>query len=241
MTSQAELYLPQGYRINPPASADRDGTPYWERGLAHNDTRYQVPVYRLAAKRARQLSPQLVMDIGCGSGDKLNEFFATRPYRVVGVDQESAIKLARARFPRTEWISGDLDDEAFWAKLSSHEPDLVICSDVIEHLVDPVGLLRRLRNLVGSGLLVLSTPDRSRLECDPLGPPGNPRHVREWTSTELSRLLEASGFQIVAQHHLLPRRYSPTVAELRRFIGRARRGMAIPDRRTCQVHELRRS
>lgn len=240
MTSQTEFHLPVGYRTNPPASADRDGTSYWELGLTHNDVRYQVPVYRLAAKRARTLRPALVMDIGCGSGDKLNEFFGKSPYGVVGVDQESAIQLARARFDRVEWLSGDLDSEEFWTTLSTYEPDLVICSDVIEHLVDPLGLLRRLNNVIGDGLLVLSTPDRSRLDSDPLGPPGNPRHIREWTAEELSRLLEASGFHIVDQHHVLPRRYSPTIAEFRRFVGRARRGMALPDRRTCQVHELRR-
>jgi 2-polyprenyl-3-methyl-5-hydroxy-6-metoxy-1,4-benzoquinol methylase len=237
----SRLQLPEGYRTNPAASADRDGTPYWERGLAHNDVRYQAPVYRLAAKRARRLSPRLIMDIGCGSGDKLNEFFGGGPWRVVGVDQESAIQLARARFARVEWLSGDLDSEVFWANLSTYQPDMVICSDVIEHLVDPLDLLRRLRELVDDGLLILSTPDRSRLDTDPLGPPGNPRHIREWTSGELARLLEASGFHIVAQHHLLPRRYSPTITELRRLVGRARRGMAIPDRRTCQVHELRRA
>lgn len=240
MTSQSELYLPPDYRTNPPASADRDGTPYWEAGLAHNDVRYQMPVYRRAARLSRRIRPTLLMDIGCGSGDKLNKYFGGAAHRVLGVDQESAILLARARFPRVDWLSGDLDSEAFWAELATHNPDLVICADVIEHLVDPVGLLSRLHHLIGSGTLILSTPDRSRLDSDPLGPPGNPRHIREWTADELSNLLEASGFEIIRRYHVLPRGYSPTVAELRRFVGRARRAMAVPDQKSCQVHELRR-
>ncbi len=239
MTREAELFLPQGYRTNHPASADRDGTPYWEDGLDHNDIRYQVPVYRLAAERARMLSPGLVMDIGCGSGDKLVEFFRTAPSRVVGVDQDSAISLAKSRFTGIEWLSGDLDSEQFWTVLTAYRPDLVICSDVIEHLIDPLGLLRRLRTLTGSGLLILSTPDRSRCSANSLGPPGNPRHIREWTADELSRLVEATGFTIVAKHHLLPRRYSWTMTEFSRVLGRARRGLAIPDKRTCQAYELR--
>ena len=240
MTNNTSLYLPSDYRTNPPASADSDGTPYWERGLSHNDSRYQVPVYRLAARRANELTPRLVMDIGCGSGDKLNEFFGRATCRVIGVDQESAISLARSRFGSIDWLAGDLGSAEFWAELAGHQPDLVICADVIEHLVDPVGLLERLHALIGDGRLILSTPDRARLDSDPLGPPGNPRHIREWTADELSTLLEASGFEIVARHHLLPRRYSPTLAELRRLLGRARRGMPVPDRRSCQVHELRR-
>jgi 2-polyprenyl-3-methyl-5-hydroxy-6-metoxy-1,4-benzoquinol methylase len=239
MTGETEFFLPPGYRTNVPASADRDGTPYWEHGLDHNDIRYQVPVYRLAATRARRLSPKLVMDIGCGSGDKLAEFFGTTPARAVGVDQESAISLAKKRFTGIEWLSGDLDSEQFWTDLTAYTPDLVICSDVIEHLVDPCGLLRRLHRLTGDGLLILSTPDRSRFDPASLGPPGNPRHIREWAAEELAKLVEASNFKIVAQHHLLPRRYSWTMAELERLLGRARRGMAIPDRRTCQVYELR--
>ena len=240
MTNNTSLYLPSDYRTNPPASADSEGTPYWELGLSHNDIRYQVPVYRLAARRANELAPRLVMDIGCGSGDKLNEFFGRATCRVIGVDQESAISLARSRFRSIDWLAGDLGSTEFWAELAGHQPELVICADVIEHLVDPVGLLERLHALVGNGRLILSTPDRDRLDSDPLGPPGNPRHIREWTADELSTLLEASGFEIVARHHLLPRRYSPTFAELRRVLGRARRGMPVPDRRSCQVHELRR-
>jgi 2-polyprenyl-3-methyl-5-hydroxy-6-metoxy-1,4-benzoquinol methylase len=239
MTSQTEFFLPNGYRTNPPASADRDGTPYWEGGLAHNDVRYQVPVYRLAAKRTQDLSPGLVMDIGCGSGDKLDEFFDPSRYRVVGVDQDSAIQFARDRFEGIEWLSGDLDSDEFWDDLAGFQPDLVICADVIEHIVDPVRLLQRLHHLIGDGVLILSTPDRARLGGDPLGPPGNRRHIREWSAEELAQLVEANGFQVIAQHHLLPRRYSWTLGELRRLIGRARRGMPIPDRRTCQVLELR--
>lgn len=238
MTNETDLFLPADYRTNRPASADRDGTPYWERGRGHNDVRFQVPVYRLAAKRARSLSPRLVMDIGCGSGDKLAEFFGKAPYRVVGVDQDSAIRLVD-QHADIEWVPGDLDSDRFWGELATYEPDLVICADVIEHLVDPKGLLQRLRHLTGNGLLILSTPDRAMFD-DQSGPPGNPRHIREWTNAELRKLAEASGFDVVASHHLLPRRYSPTIAELRRLVGRARRGMAIPDRRTCQALELRR-
>jgi len=240
VTGQTEFFLPAGYRTNPLASADRDGTPYWQHGLANNDVRYQVPVYRLAARRARELAPDLVMDIGCGSGDKLAEIFSGQRHRVVGVDQASAIALARERFRGIEWLSGDLDSEQFWAELANSRPDLVICADVIEHLSDPAGLLRRLRDLVGDGLLILSTPDRARLRREPLGPPANPRHVREWTAEELALFVRTSGFTIVGHHHVLPRRYSWSPTELRRLIGRARRGMAIPDRRTCQVLELRR-
>jgi predicted TPR repeat methyltransferase len=238
----SELFLPDGYSTNPPASADRDGTPYWQAGLTHNDVRYQVPVYRLVARRARTLAPRLVMDIGCGSGDKLAEFLSPLPTRVVGVDQESAIQIARERFPQVEWCSGDLDRDSLWDDLLQFRPELTICADVIEHLVDPVGLLARLHRLIDEGLLVLSTPDRSRLENrSALGPPGNPRHIHEWTMEELSSLVVANGFRIVDHHHLLPRRYSLTKVEVKRFVWRALHRLHVPDPSSCQVLELRRA
>ena len=237
------LFLPDGYQQNPPASADRDGTPYWEGGRAANDTRFQVPVYRLATRRARQRSASVVMDIGCGSGDKLAEFFGSGPGRVIGVDQDSAIELAASRFPAIKWLSGDLDAGGgdLWDDLSSQHPDVTICADVIEHLSDPRGLLQRLHALIGEGLLVLSTPDRSRLDGNPVGPPGNPRHVREWTADELPGLVRSAGFDVIAHRHRLPRRYSPTMLELKRTIYRAIHRQAIPDRRSCQILELRRA
>jgi SAM-dependent methyltransferase len=239
MSTPDGLFLPPGYRTNKPASADSAGTPFWEGGLEHNDVRYQIPVYRLAAKLARRIDPDVIVDIGCGSGDKLAEFFGASRARVVGVDQESAISLARSRFPTVEWLSGDLETDDLWQQLNALRPALVICADVIEHLSDPVELLTRLRVLSASGVLVLSTPDRARLGASASGPPGNPRHVREWSAPELVGLVTANGFEVLAHHHLLPRHYSPSVLELKRVVYRALHFQAIPDRRSCQALELR--
>jgi 2-polyprenyl-3-methyl-5-hydroxy-6-metoxy-1,4-benzoquinol methylase len=238
VTEATSLHLPGGYLENPPASADSAGTPFWEGGLEHNDVRYQVPVYRLAVRRARQRGCRTIVDIGCGSGDKLARHFEARGLRVVGVDQESAIRLARRRFRGVEWTAGDLETDAFWEELRQLEPDMVICADVIEHLVDPVTLLHRLRDLVADGLLLLSTPDRSRLVAPQSGPPLNPRHIREWSAEELSRLVQASGFTVLRHHHLLPRQYSISMLEFKRLIYRALHAQAIPDRRSCQAMEL---
>jgi hypothetical protein len=57
---------------------------------------------------------------------------------------------------------------------------VVICADVIEHLPDPVPLVRNLASLAErSRAVVVSTPDRA-LVGGPhhLGPPGNPSHAR---------------------------------------------------------------
>lgn len=233
-----ELRLPAGYRCNPSASSDRTGTPYWEEP-GHNDLRYQVPVYRLAARRTKAMHADVVIDVGCGSGDKLQRFLTGTARTVVGIDQGSGIDLARERHPALQWRSGDLDDDAFWDEHSELTPDLVICADVIEHLSDPRALLRHLKTLTGDGLLLLSTPDRARLDVAQMGPPKNPRHVREWTALEFADLATTSGFRILKHHHLLPRQYSASVLDTKRVVWRALHRLPIPDRRSCQVLELR--
>ena len=228
--------LPTGYEENPPASADAVGQGFWAEGAVATDVRMQAPVYRWAAEVARTPEVRTVLDVGCGSARKLVDLVAPHAH-VVGCDQASGIRRARREAPDLALVEGDLDDPATWERALGHRPDLVICADVIEHLADPARLLDRLRDLCGpTGLLLLSTPDRSRLDGAPQGgPPRNPRHVREWTAAEMEALLVAHGLGVRERRHLLPRRYSLSVAELRRTVGRARRRLAVPDAHSCMA------
>lgn len=240
----ALLFLPHGYRTNPARSADAEGTPFWtpEAPTGGNDVRFQDQVYRWAARLVRSGEVgSTVVDIGCGSGHKLVRHVAPVTDRWLGVDQPSGIATATATFPDGRWLAVDLATDDAWAELDAQHPDLVLCADVIEHLTDPHLLLARLRALAGpDGRVLLSTPDRARLDdASPLGPPRNPRHIREWSRDEMELLLESTGFEVVAQRHLLPRRYSPTVLEAKRTVHRALHGRAVPDRRSCMAFLLR--
>jgi trans-aconitate methyltransferase len=240
MTGSAQLYLPPGYRENPPLATDTEGGAYWadpEETEVRNRRRYQDAVYRIAARRARH---KRVLDVGCGTGQNLVRRVGRVTVGTVGVDQPSAIEMARRAYPDREWIAGDLGADEIWERLRALAPDVVICADVIEHVPDPRELLDRLRGLLDpSGTLVLSTPDRARTEDQAaLGPPRNPRHVREWTRPEMQRLLESTGFAIRSSRHVLPRRYPPTVVEAKILVWRALHLRPIPGRRSCMVFEL---
>ena len=232
-----ELFLPWGYRENPPASADAGGTPFWGEGLHSSDVRYQDPVYRVAAGLVHRHGWDPLVDVGCGTGHKLVDRVGAVTTRFVGADQPSAIALARSHFRDRTWVEGDLDDERLWERLARAGPRLVLCADVIEHVDDPVALLLRLRRLAGtSGRVLVSTPDRSRLErSSDLGPPTNPRHIREWAQDELELLAASTGFRVERAWHLLPRRYSATRTELNRAAYRALHLRAVPDRRSSMA------
>lgn len=242
MTS-APLFLPSGYRENPPLATDVGGGAYWadpEETKTRNRRRYQDAVYRIAARRARG---KLALDVGCGTGQNLVRRVGTVTDRTIGVDQPSAIEMARVAYPDRQWIAGDLGADEVWTDLGALAPDVVICADVIEHVADPHELLERLRELLGAAsVLVLSTPDRARTEDQAeLGPPRNARHVREWAFPEMQRLLESSGFAITSSRHVLPRRYPPTTIEAKILAWRALHLRPIPGRRSCMVFELARA
>jgi glycosyltransferase involved in cell wall biosynthesis len=237
-------FLPPGYRVNPSqltgtpgesSSSDSAGTPFWGETVGHNDVRYQDPVYRWAARLVKGGATP-VIDIGCGSGHKLVHRVGKVTDDYVGVDQPSGIRLATQHFPNSNWIATDLEDPEAWEALAERRPKLVICSDVIEHLTDPGQLLERLHGLAAHGRVLLSTPDRSRIEGAPwLGPPGNPRHIREWTQDELVLLVESEGFRVLERRHFLPRRYSFTRTDFNRTLYRLLKRKPVPDPRYSQA------
>lgn len=75
---------------------------------------------------------------------------------------------------------------------------IIVCKEVIEHLVNPDYMLLSLKKLMDyAPVCLLSTPERdlTRGTGDP-GPPLNPTHVREWNLKEFKQLLSFAGLNI---------------------------------------------
>lgn len=180
---------------------------------------YQPDVYSLAEFFA-SLGIRRVIDIGCGKGEKLRPL-ANR-FEIIGLDIGANIEHCRRAFPRGEWITHDLESDRDFPFAGTRLDDaIVICADVIEHLTNPMPLLRNLRTCAARGAsVVLSTPERdlSRGIGD-LGPPPNPSHVREWTIGELRVLLQHMGFDIpflgLTANNSIDRQMSTIIAILR--------------------------
>ncbi len=137
---------------------------------------YQKEVYQFAREIADREGLRRIADVGCGSGYKLMRYF--QRLETVGYDLGPTVEYLRKTYPDREWRVSD------FSVPPAFEADLVICADVIEHLPDPVPLVRWLESF-GAPWIVISTPDRSLfLRGDFWGPPANPAHVREWTMAE---------------------------------------------------------
>jgi glycosyltransferase involved in cell wall biosynthesis len=143
---------------------------------------WQTDVYRLAAKLARAAGIKRIIDIGCGRAGKLSAFAGA--FEIIGYDYGDNIAYCQQTYPNGQWHVADLETEIVTADFRD---SVVICADVIEHLVKPDTLLETLRSAAQTAAYVLvSTPDRERLYRNPQnGPPDNKAHVREWTNAEL--------------------------------------------------------
>lgn len=159
----------------------REGYVHRDHILYFDDTdysdEYQWEVYKVARHLVHKYDFQTVADIGCGSGYKLLNFFSDR--QTIGIDVEPTLTTLRRRYPDRVWLKSDFENPPI------RQADIIICADVIEHLLNPDELLECLAR-IDSKFIVLSTPDRNLLTKGVHGPPYNPAHVREWNFEEFA-------------------------------------------------------
>lgn len=173
----------------------------------------------------REIEPLLpplaerVLDVGCGAGATLQWLKQSgRCRHTVGVEMmESAAALARERVD--EVIVGD----ANLLIASAFEPqsfDLVLCLDVLEHLVDPWSFVSHLRPLLKpGGLVIASLPNVRHLRVVlPLLLAGRWRyddsgildrtHLRFFTRDSALALMSGGGLQVTQWRRRLPPAHS---------------------------------
>jgi SAM-dependent methyltransferase len=161
-----------------------------------DDAVYQPDVYAITALAARRVGASCIIDVGCGRAAKLMELAGE--FETVGIDVGANLEHCRRQHPTRTWLACDLDrPHTLPVPPEVLARSVIVCSDVVEHLLQPEHLLRSLSAaLRHARLAVISTPERdvTRGFAD-MGPPANPCHIREWNLAEFTRLLE---------HHALP-------------------------------------
>lgn len=196
----------------------------------------------LARALASHPGPHRIVDVGCGDGTatELIARIATDTASgatVVGIDW-SATALARARARGLLVIQGGTDGSTGNGNgglpLPDASTDVIIMSELIEHLIDPDSALDEARRVLRpGGILLLSTPNLAAwynralicLGIQPVfsevslrgiyGRPGREvaGHLRLYTRRALTQLLTARGFHCEraegAPYHDVPRPLRP--------------------------------
>jgi 2-polyprenyl-3-methyl-5-hydroxy-6-metoxy-1,4-benzoquinol methylase len=165
----------------------------------------------LNALDAYTREPRAVLDVGCGDGSLAVSLGRRFPRaHVVGIDPNAA--LPRGRLPKNVTIRraaiGDSLDDEF---------DAILCTDVLEHIVDDAGAFDWLAShLQPEGVLLVhvpATPQKHhiRFVADAMREEvatGRGPHLREGYSREsLHKLAEGTGLRIVSltsTFHALP-------------------------------------
>ncbi|WP_447825741.1 class I SAM-dependent methyltransferase [Aeromonas salmonicida] len=154
---------------------------------------WQLEVYLFALGLMVKHDFSSIADIGCGSAYKLVTYF--KSYNTLGIELPGNVAALRKRYPDRTWL------ETNFIPRNEFSSDIIIFSDVIEHLPNPDDALEYIKKQRFK-YLVISTPAKDFLydKDDPFfyGPPKNPAHQREWTMSEFRDYLEQH-FSIVEQ------------------------------------------
>ena len=169
---------------------------FW-RKFEKSASRHPANLYRydqiLSALRAWRGPTGHIVDLGCGNGALLRDL-QRQPglERLVGIDASQEIIVRnRARRDGIEYFQGDLQnlqrpDLSRWA-------DVVICSEVIEHMPEPDPVFPVAWDVLKpGGMFLLSTQSgkRRRHDIELLG------HLRHFQLSELVTKVCAAGFTV---------------------------------------------
>jgi 2-polyprenyl-3-methyl-5-hydroxy-6-metoxy-1,4-benzoquinol methylase len=178
--------------------------------------------------------PGRALEIGFGAGVYLRAL-ANYYEEVVGTDlNQSQVEYARLRIADITNLRVLIDDITD-SRLPAHSFDLVLCSEVLEHIGDTGGAIAGIRRVVTpGGLLIVSTPQRHsllELACKLAFMPGvinlvrrvygeavfETGHVSLMTERQITAALESAGFHI--RQRFKSGLYLPLVAEFAGITG----------------------
>jgi len=195
----AALYPSTYYTVNP-------DSPLYLHGFIY-EQKIRSDIKRICSYAdVRRLNS--IVDIGCGDAARLFELRKIVPPETecIGLDLRFQLDvLKRAYAANIRLVEGSETD---LENLRDAAHDLMIMSQILEHLRDPVDALERLRSkLVRNGLLLIETPNRGGLDYRLFrgrywGGYHLPRHFHLFTHDSLAQTAEQAGYRVVRQGSL---------------------------------------
>ena len=181
---------------------------YWSSSSAkergYTDYRADQPLYlktyrrRLSVVRRHFAQPGRVLDVGCAAGYFL-DVMRGDGWQVVGLEPSDAIRPHAERLLGAANVRGGLLDEV---DLEPGSFDLVTMWDVIEHIPDVVGAVRRVRELLRpGGRFLIETQNVDSRAARLLGKRWqhykHAEHIYHFNAETLAEVLRRGGFDVL--------------------------------------------
>lgn len=134
------------------------------------------------------------LDVGCGLGDLLQMAIADQ-WQVNGTEISPKAALQAKANIRDQILVGDI----LSLNLPEYYFDLITIYHVIEHLIDPIPILKKLKRLLKpEGILFIETPNLDSLGAKIRGKNWSnimpPEHINYYSSQSLANSLTIAGF-----------------------------------------------
>ena len=147
---------------------------------------------RLIVNAMKKLQPQPlgILDAGCGLGATINEIAQVFPgASFTGIDfSAGAIEWCKDALTEHRWFVADVSKPFSLGKF-----DLILCTEVIEHLDDPVTTIRNLlTQLDVDGNLLLTTPNGRIHQTEKFV-----GHLQHFNQNQLIEVVKSAGGRIV--------------------------------------------
>ncbi len=149
------------------------------------------------------LNPEKVLDVGCGEGFTLSQFYKLKIGEILeGIDfSEDAIKIGKSLYPYLDIKIGDIYNLAY----KNNSFDLVTCMEVLEHLEDPIKALQEVVR-VSSKYVLLTVPNEPWFALFNYTRWGKDiGHINHWSSSSFQKLIEQkSGLKVIRKVQPFP-------------------------------------
>lgn len=150
------------------------------------------------------------LDLGCRDGTLTRHFLEGRQVTAVDVDRE-ALRVAAERCPGAALHEMDLLGD--WSVLGGRKFDVILCSEVLEHVYFPDKVAQKIRaHLAPNGTFVGSVPNafflkhrmRYLLGRRSATPLDDPTHITQFNEQELRRVLGYVGSSMTLEGYTRP-------------------------------------
>jgi len=172
----------------------RDVNSYSSRRIELEATHFKIPYLVSVLPSLSHI--ESMAEIGCATGELIGNFPADSHVRKTAFDvSPKNIETARQRFPSVRFLEEDFRN-------SRETFDIVILSDVLEHVLDDVEFLRDAAQHARIVLVNLPLEDSAINWFRKYGPEDESGHLRKYSASDGYELFRKAGLRVISSQQI---------------------------------------